>query len=173
MKEIQIDVVLRTPPLQPAKGFQSKQIIVRIINQSNRDICVEDLRLVFATDFGFPVESVKKTNTVASGSTEYWSISAELVANQLIALNATENHNILLHILCVVNNQRRYCGPWFEFSDELAYWLSAKKLQIYSKTRVGMLYKRFKKVWNSIAVVIGLGSAVLFLLRLIEYVTTF
>jgi len=74
--------------------------------------------------------------------------------------------SVLLHVQCELNNGKTYYGPWFEFSREIAYWLSAKPLVIYSKTRIGLLYKRFRKWWNSVAIIASVGGVILFIVRL-------
>lgn len=166
MSAVTVEVVLWTPPKTVETGFQAKRLLVKITNKHPIDI--DDTTVLIASfknvGFTYPANNApQKVNT----NCHIWDFNAERMISEL---DKNGHSNVLLHVQCELNNGKTYYGPWFEFSQEIAYWLSAKPLVIYSKKRIGLLYKRFRKWWNSVAIIASVGGVILFIVRLLDFI---
>jgi len=135
---LRVRVGKRRVPATYQKGFMGAEVEVSVTNTSRRPIVVRDVRLMFSSAYGAPVESSvlgeqsdpSLPATLDPGAQRHWYVRGEKLSQLLTFLfhppkKATGNEAtaVAMYARCLTGAGRIGMSPTFEFpTDVNAHW---------------------------------------------------
>lgn len=135
--EILVTTAMEKGPTTEKLGFTEPAVRIKLLNKSNKDTQIKDVRLMFCGQFGTSIAPKAPPGrshpelpvSLAEGTEQNWYIPAEKLSSLLRSLHLPSNKAgtmpvaVKLYARCMTGTNKIYKGPSFSFStDPSSHW---------------------------------------------------